>query len=97
MKLRPVTKLDKRNKNKIASKKLMLTSCRKIVTSLSFSRFLANLVILPPPPHTHTHTHTPHNEPLKSPPRLGLSCQPHKMVKYTNNSSATVHELLECV
>ena len=25
--------------------------------------------ILPPP---HTHTHTPQNEPLKSPPRLGL-------------------------
>ena len=40
MKLGPVTKLDKRNKT---SKKLMLTSCRKIVTSLSFSGFLANL------------------------------------------------------
>ena len=80
MKLGPVTNLDKRNK--IASKKLMLTSCRKIVTSLSS----------PPSPHTHT----PHNEPLKSPPRLGLSCQPHKMVKYNSNSSATVHELLEC-
>ena len=59
MKLGPVTKLDKRNKT--TSKKLTLTSCRKIVTSLSFFRFLANLeqsvglilgnfTPLPPPP-----------------------------------------------
>ena len=41
MKLGPVTKLDKRNKT--TSKKLTLTSCRKIVTSLSFFGFLANL------------------------------------------------------
>ena len=41
MKLRPVTKLDKRNKT--TSKKLMMTSCRKNVTSLPFSRFSANL------------------------------------------------------
>ena len=41
MKLGPVIKLDKRNK--ITSKKLTLTSCRKIVTSLSFFGFLANL------------------------------------------------------
>ena len=40
MKIRPVTKLDKRNKT--ASKKLTLTSCRKIVTSLSFFGFLTN-------------------------------------------------------
>ena len=41
MKLGPVTKLDKRNKT--TSKNLTLTSCRKIVTSLSFFGFLANL------------------------------------------------------
>ena len=41
MKHGPVTKLDK--KNKTTSKNLMLTSCRKIVTSLSFFGFLANL------------------------------------------------------
>ena len=41
MKLGPITKLDK--KNKTTSKKLILTSCRKIVTSLSFFGFLANL------------------------------------------------------
>ena len=41
MKLGPVTKLDKRNKT--TSKKLMMTSYRKIVTSLSFFGFLANL------------------------------------------------------
>ena len=41
MKLGPVAKLDKRNKT--MSKKLMTTSCRKIVTSLPFFRFLANL------------------------------------------------------
>ena len=41
MKLGPVTKLDKRNKT--TSKKLTLTSCQKIVTSLSFLEFLANL------------------------------------------------------
>ena len=39
--LGPVTKLEKRNKT--ISKKLMKTSCRQIVTSLSFSRFMANL------------------------------------------------------
>ena len=37
MELGPETKLDKRNKT--TSKKLTLTSCRKIVTSLSFSDF----------------------------------------------------------
>ena len=41
MKLRPVTTLDKRNKT--TSKNLTMTSCRKIVTLLSFFRFLANL------------------------------------------------------
>ena len=41
VKLGLVTKLDKRNK--ATSKKLTLTSCRKIVTSLSFFGFLANL------------------------------------------------------
>ena len=42
MKPRPVTKLDKRKK--VTSKKnLTLTSCRKIVTTLSFFGFLANL------------------------------------------------------
>ena len=41
MKLGPVTKLDKRNT--AISKKLTMTLCRKIVTSLSFFRFLANL------------------------------------------------------
>ena len=41
MKLRPVTKLDKRNKT--TSKKFDVTSCRKIVMSLSFFGFLANL------------------------------------------------------
>ena len=41
MKLRPVTKLDKRNKT--TSKKMTLMSCQKIVLSLSFFRFLANL------------------------------------------------------
>ena len=41
MKPGPVTKLDKRNKTIL--KKLALTSCQKIVTSLSFFGFLANL------------------------------------------------------
>ena len=41
MKLGPVTKLDKRNK--ITSKNLILTSCRKVVTSLSFFGVLTNL------------------------------------------------------
>ena len=41
MRLGPVTKLDKRKKQ--TSKKLTLTSCRKIVTSLSFFGILANL------------------------------------------------------
>ena len=41
MKLGPVTKLDKRNKT--TSKNLTMTSCRKIVMSLSFFKFLANL------------------------------------------------------
>ena len=44
MELEPVTKLDKRNKT--TSKKLTLTSCREIVTSLLFFLFfglLANL------------------------------------------------------
>ena len=41
MKLGPVTKLDKRNKT--TSKKLTLTSCLKIVMSLSFFGFFANL------------------------------------------------------
>ena len=40
MKLGPVPKLDKRNK---PQKNLTMTSCRKIVTSLSFFRFFANL------------------------------------------------------
>ena len=41
MKLGTVTKLDKRNKT--TSKKSTFTSCRKIVTPLSFFGFLANL------------------------------------------------------
>ena len=40
MKLGPVNKLYKRNKT--TSKKLTMRSCQKIVTSLSFFRFLAN-------------------------------------------------------
>ena len=41
MKLGPVTKPDKRDK--ATSKKLTMTSCQKIVTSLSFFGFLTNL------------------------------------------------------
>ena len=41
MKPGPVTKLDKMNKT--TSKKLMMTSCRKIVTLLTFFQFTANL------------------------------------------------------
>ena len=41
MKLGPVTKIDKRNKT--TSKSLAMTSFRKIVTSLSFFKFLTNL------------------------------------------------------
>ena len=41
MKLRPVTKLDRRNKT--TSKKMMMTSCQKIVMSLLVFRYLANL------------------------------------------------------
>ena len=41
MKLRPVTKLDKRNKTTL--KKLSMTSCQEIVTLLPFFRILANL------------------------------------------------------
>ena len=41
MKLGPVTKLDKRNKT--TSKNVTLTPCQKIVTSLSFFRFLVNM------------------------------------------------------
>ena len=40
MKLGPVTKLDE--KNKIISKKLTMTLCRKAVTSLQFFQFMAN-------------------------------------------------------
>ena len=40
MKLGPVTKIDKRNKT--TSKKLTLTSCPEIVTSLPFFGFLTN-------------------------------------------------------
>ena len=42
MKLRPVTKIDKRNKT-TPKKKLAMTSCQKIVTPLSFFGFMANL------------------------------------------------------
>ena len=43
MKLVPETnKLDKRNK-RTSKKKLTMTSCREIVTSLSFFQFIANL------------------------------------------------------
>ena len=42
MKLGPVTKLYKRYKI-MSKKKLTITSCRQIVTSLSISRFVANL------------------------------------------------------
>ena len=41
MKLEPVTKRDKRNKT--TSKKLSMTSCQQIVTSLSLIRCMANL------------------------------------------------------
>ena len=41
MKLTPVTKLHK--KNKTTSKNLLMTSCPKIVTLLSFFQFMANL------------------------------------------------------
>ena len=41
LKLGPVTELDKRNK--ILSKKLLMTSCRKIIMSLSFFQFIRNL------------------------------------------------------
>ena len=41
MKHGPVTKLTKRNKR--TSKKLTMTSCQKVVTSLPFFRFMANL------------------------------------------------------
>ena len=41
MKLGPVTKFYKRNKTTLT--KITLTSCWEIVTSLSFSGFLANL------------------------------------------------------
>ena len=41
MKLGPVTKIDKGNKT--TSKNLTMMSCWKIVTSLSFFRFIANL------------------------------------------------------
>ena len=41
MKLSPVTKLYK--KNTATSKKFIITSCRHIVTSLSFFQFMANL------------------------------------------------------
>ena len=41
MKLGPVTKLDKRDKT--GQKNLKMTSCRQIVTSLSFFRFMVNL------------------------------------------------------
>ena len=41
MKLVPETKPDKRNKT--ASKDLTMTSCRKIVMSLPFFRFMSNL------------------------------------------------------
>ena len=44
MKLRPVTKLGNRNRKTSKKKNEMtMTSCRKIVTLLSFFRFLANL------------------------------------------------------
>ena len=41
MKPRPVTKLD--NRNKATSKKLNMTTCRKIMTPLPFFQFTANL------------------------------------------------------
>ena len=44
MKLRPVTKLDKRNKT--TSKKLTMTSFQQIVTSLPFFQFMAKSVKL---------------------------------------------------
>ena len=40
MKLGPVTKLDK--KNSVTPKKVTMMSCRQIVTSLSFFRFMVN-------------------------------------------------------
>ena len=40
MKLRPVTKIDKRNKT--MSKNLTMRLCRKIVTSLPFFQYMAN-------------------------------------------------------
>ena len=41
MKLGPVTKLDKRNMQ--PRKKLVITSCRQLVTSLLFFRYMTNL------------------------------------------------------
>ena len=41
MKLRSVTKIDKRNTT--TSKKLTVMSCQQIVSSLSFSQFMGNL------------------------------------------------------
>ena len=41
MRLEPVTKVDKRNKKPL--KNLMITSFQKILTSLSFSKFMVNL------------------------------------------------------
>ena len=41
MKFRPVLELDKRNKT--PSKDMTLTSCLKIMTSLSFFQFMSNL------------------------------------------------------
>ena len=64
MKLGPVTKLDKRNKT--APKKLTMTSCWQVVTSLSFFWFMANLELFG--------SRILDSEPLKSQPRLGLNC-----------------------
>ena len=42
MKLGPVTKINKKNMT-TSKKKMTMTSCRQIVTLLSFSRFMANM------------------------------------------------------
>ena len=64
MKLGLGTKLDKRNKT--VPKKLTMTSCWQIVTSLSFFWFMANLELFG--------SRILDSEPLKSQPRLGLNC-----------------------
>ena len=82
MKLGPLTKIETKQRQN----NLTLMSCQKIVTSLSFFGFLANLeqsakfevssIILTSFRQgvgvNFTPSPSPQSEPLKSPPRLGL-------------------------